>query len=404
MPVNLQPPQALLPIAGASVGVTAAGIRKAGRDDDVVLFELAQGSEAAAVFTTNAFAAAPVLLARERLAAGGCRGLLINSGNANAGTGKAGLADARALCDAAGAALDASGESIWPFSTGVIGQPLPVERMRAGIGSAVADLRADGWLAAAGAIRTTDTLPKGLSQQIDVGVERVTVTGIAKGAGMIRPDMATMLAFIGTDAAILQADLQAALEQAVAASFHCITVDGDTSTNDACVLFATGQGPRLAPASAEWEQFQACLTQLCVTLAQAIVRDAEGATRFVTIAVDGAVDSGEARRVAYTVAESPLVKTALFAGDPNWGRILAAVGRAGVPALKIGGVCISLDDVPIVRGGEPVAGYQESAAAAVMAQTEYTIAINLGRGQARTQVWTCDLGYEYVRINAEYRS
>lgn len=404
MAVNLSPPGELLPVPGARIGVAEAAIKRPGRPD-LVLFELAAGSCTAAVFTRNAFAAAPVVLARDHLHAAAPRALLINSGNANAGTGAAGLEAARACCQAAGEALGMPANTVLPFSTGVIGQPLPVDRIRHAIPTAGDDLRADGWLAAARAIMTTDTVPKGASRRVDLpdGGD-VVLTGIAKGAGMICPDMATMLAFVGTDAGIAQADLQEALAEAVQLSFNSITVDGDTSTNDACVAFATGEGAALRPGEGGWDAFIEALQDLCAELAQAIIRDAEGATRFITLEVAGARDIDEARRAAFTVAHSPLVKTAAFAGDPNWGRILAAVGRSGLPDLDIGGVDIALDDVVIVRGGEPAADYREADAAAVMARPEFTIRIALGRGTAGARIWTSDLSYDYVKINAEYRT
>lgn len=404
MAVSLVAPEALTAIPGVRLGTAEAAVKKPGRPD-VALFAFDEGTTLAAVYTRNAFAAAPVQLARIRSAAGAARALLINSGNANAGTGAAGLADATTLCRHTADALDVEEDAVLPFSTGVIGERLPVDRLKAAIPAAVDALREDGWLAAARAIMTTDTLPKGASRQVRLASgATVSITGIAKGSGMIRPDMATMLAFVGTDAAVRPDALRVLLEEAAGASFNRISVDGDTSTNDACVLFATGRGESLAPGDADWPAFAAAVTAVCRTLAQAIVRDGEGATKFVTVDVSGARDADEARRAAFTVAESPLVKTACFAGDPNWGRILAAVGRAGLTDFDIDRVSIRLDDVVIVRDGQPADDYREADADAVMAAPEFVIGIELGRGDAGTEVWTCDLSYDYVRINAEYRS
>ncbi|MES1928284.1 glutamate N-acetyltransferase / N-acetylglutamate synthase [Salinisphaera dokdonensis CL-ES53] len=404
MAVNLSAPARLAPVAGAEWAVGEAAIKKPGRND-IALLKLADTATVAGVFTRNAFAAAPVRLAQKNLAAGRVRALLVNSGNANAGTGRRGDADALACCESAARSLGLSADQVLPFSTGVIGESLPLERMQQTIDTLSDDLDADGWLAAAGAIMTTDTVEKGASRAVDIGGDaRVTLTGIAKGSGMIRPDMATMLSFIATDAAIATADLDAALRQAMTGSFNAISVDGDTSTNDACVACATGAGAPLSPADEAWSAFVGALTDVARELAQAIVRDGEGATRFITLVVSGARDDEEARAVAFTVAHSPLVKTACFAGDPNWGRILAAVGRAPIEDFSIERVAIALDDVAIVAEGEPRADYAESDAAAVMANSEYTIAIDLGRGKGSTTVWTSDLSYEYVRINAEYRS
>lgn len=406
MPVNLKPPGDLLPVNGIRLGVAQATIKRPGRDD-VVLIGLDKGTAVAATFTRNAFAAAPVVLAKQHLAYGQVRAMLINSGNANAGTGQAGIEDAQACCVTAAETLGVAVGYVLPFSTGVIGERLPVERIQTAITQGATQMAPDGWLAAARAIMTTDTVPKGTSRQLSfAGGTKVTLTGIAKGSGMIRPDMATMLAFVGTDATLSTADLQSMMQTAVQASFNSITVDGDTSTNDACVLCATGASgaPALQPGSGDWQLFAAELQSLLVELAQAIVRDAEGATKFITVQVHGAATEDEARRVAFTVAHSPLVKTACFASDPNWGRILAAVGRAGLADLDITGVGIQLDQVQVVAGGEPVADYSEAAAAAVMAQDEFSIKISLGRGHANTRIWTSDLSYDYVKINAEYRT
>ncbi|MCG3171012.1 MAG: Arginine biosynthesis bifunctional protein ArgJ [Pseudomonadales bacterium] len=397
----------LASVHGVRLGTARAGIRKPGRRD-LVLMELAAGSRVAARFTRNAFCAAPVTVARQHLAAApGVRYLLVNTGNANAGTGERGLHDARACCAALGELAGVSPQAVLPFSTGVIGEPLPAERVIAGLPQALSALDAAGWEEAAEGIMTTDTRPKGASRSVRIGGIEVTISGIAKGAGMIRPDMATMLAFLATDASVEPALLDALLGGAVDVSFNAITVDGDTSTNDACVLVATGAAgaePIVSLQDPPARAFAAALQEVCVELAQAIVRDAEGATKFVTVAVGGGNDVAECRRVAYTVAESPLVKTALFASDPNWGRILAAVGRAGVVGLDVERVAIDLDEVAIVRNGARDPAYTEADGQRVMAREEIRIAIDLARGDAAATVWTSDLSHDYVRINAEYRT
>ncbi len=392
-------------IKGLALGAAAAGIKYADRDD-LVLLHLSPSSQVAAVFTRNAFCAAPVVLARQHLHSGaGIRALLINSGNANAGTGAQGMDDAQRSCAAVAKALGCTPEQVLPFSTGVIGERLPVERMEAAVPHLSASLGATGWEDAAQAIMTTDTVPK-LAQRelvLDSG-ERLRITGMAKGSGMIRPDMATMLAYVATDASIDAETLQSCLHAAVEGSFNRISVDGDTSTNDACVLVATGQGPMLAADSPQLEAFQAALNELCEELAIAVVRDGEGATRLVQVSVEEADTAAEALAVAYTIAHSPLVKTALFAGDPNWGRILAAVGRSGIEDLALERVQIYLDEVCIVRNGARDPDYTEAAGQAVMARQELEIRVVLGRGEAAERVWTCDFSYDYVRINAEYRT
>ncbi len=406
MAVNLSPPEHLAPVAGVELATIAAGIRYRNRPD-LLLIRLAEGSRVAAVFTRNAFCAAPVTLARQHLRHGPqVRGLLINAGNANAGTGAAGLQAAQRSCELAADALGVAAHCVLPFSTGVIGAQLPVAAFERGMPALASGLAADRWHDAARCIMTTDTVAKGFSRQLELSGRRITLTGIAKGAGMIRPDMATMLAFITTDAPVEPGALQRALEQAVDDSFNAITVDGDTSTNDACVLAATGQagGAELVAGDEEYLLFCDALKALCQSLAQACVRDAEGATRFITVKISGARDRDEARKVAYTIAESPLVKTAAFAGDPNWGRILAAVGRSGIEALDLSDVDLFLDDVCLLRGGEPDPDYREEAGARVARQAEFCIDVRLGRGQAETRVWTCDYSYDYVKINAEYRS
>jgi len=394
-----------LPIRGLRLGGAAAGIRYRNRNDLVAL-ELAPEATCAAVFTRNAFCAAPVVVAREHLQDSAPRYLLINSGNANAGTGDAGLAAARASCRLLAEAAGCRPEEVLPFSTGVIGEPLPVERIGAALSALLADLAEDGWPRAADAIMTTDTVRKLVCRETAVGDATIRVTGMAKGAGMICPDMATMLAFVATDAAVPQALLQRCLQQAVAPSFNAITIDGDTSTNDACVLIATGGGglrideERSAAGRALFD----AVREVCLDLAQAIVEDGEGATKRVEIVVEEARDRAEARAVAYTIAHSPLVKTALYASDPNWGRILAAVGRAGIAELGIRGVRIWLDEVRIVCDGGRDPDYTEAAGRAVLAQPAFTIRVALGRGEARERVLTCDLSVDYVKINADYRT
>lgn len=393
----------LPPVRGVRVGTVMAGIRKANRRD-LVVFALAPGATMAAVFTRNAFCAAPVVVARAHRASTAPQAWLINTGNANAGTGSAGEADARACCAALARLLDCAPEAVLPFSTGVIGERLPVASLVAALPAAVAALRPDGWGDAAWGIMTTDTQPKAVSRSFTVAGQTVTVNGIAKGAGMIRPDMATMLAFLAVDACIEGQALQVALEHAVAQSFNCITVDGDTSTNDACCLVASGDGPALAPDCPQWLLFQAALDEVCLELAQAIVRDGEGATKFITVSIEGARDAVEARQVADAIAHSPLIKTAFFASDPNWGRILAAVGRAGMADLVLERVEIDLDEVSVVRRGGLDPAYREADGQTVMARTDITITVRLGRGTEAVRIWTCDLGHDYVRINAEYRT
>jgi glutamate N-acetyltransferase/amino-acid N-acetyltransferase len=405
MPVGYSELPVLLPVPGVRLAAVAAGIRYPDRKDLVVI-QLAETSQGAAVFTRNAFCAAPVTIARQHLLLQPPRFMLINSGNANAGTGKRGLEDAQASCRMLAQRTDCAPEQVLPFSTGVIGEPLPVERIDAALDGAVAQLSEQGWEQAAHAIMTTDTVAKGVSRTLLLGGHPIVITGIAKGAGMIRPDMATMLAFIATDANVAGSALQSCLQNAVKASFNRITVDGDTSTNDACVLVATGvsTSPPLDRSHADYQAFCDAVAEVCRHLAQLIVRDAEGATKFVSISVEGGHDARECLQVAYTVAHSPLVKTALYASDPNWGRILAAVGRAGVPHLDVDKVQIFLDDVCIVRDGGRAPEYREEAGQRVMDRDEIGIRIELGRGGASDTVWTSDLSDEYVRINAEYRS
>lgn len=409
MAVNLPLPQAenLKPVAGVELGWAEAGIRKANRKD-VLVVRLAQGSTVAGVFTRNRFCAAPVQVCREHLAAGrGIRALVINTGNANAGTGEPGLANARATCDAVAGALGIGADQVLPFSTGVILEPLPMDRLLAGVPKAIANAREDNWLAAAESIMTTDTQPKAASRTVAIGGKTVTLTGISKGAGMIRPNMATMLGFIATDATVAQPVLQALVAHAADHSFNSITIDGDTSTNDSFVLIATGRAGAPAIERADGAEFAAlrdAVTSLAQELAQMIVRDGEGATKLMTIQVEGGRDVAECRQIAYAVAHSPLVKTAFYASDPNLGRILAAVGYAGVDDLDVGGVNLWLDDVWVARDGGRHPDYREEDGQRVMKQAEITVRIALGRGNATATVWTCDLSHDYVSINADYRS
>jgi len=391
-------------VAGVRLGVAAAGIKRAERDD-LVVFELAAGGSVAAVFTRNAFCAAPVSVARQHLTAAP-RWLLINSGNANAGTGARGLADARESCRLLADLVGAGSDQVLPFSTGVIGEYLPLDRVGRALPQAVASLDEGNWGRAARAIMTTDTRPKWALRDLEIDGCAVRIAGIAKGAGMIHPDMATMLAFVATDARVDPDTLQHWLASAVDGSFNCVTVDGDTSTNDACVLLASGcsGAPALTAGSAGFEHFRQALGDVCAELAEAIVRDGEGATKLMRIVVEEARDRAEALAVGKTIAHSPLVKTAFFASDPNWGRILAAIGRAGCPNLNIDAVSVMLDDVTIVAGGGRAATYTEAAGQTVMARPEITVRVVLGRGDAEARVLTCDLSYDYVRINAEYRT
>jgi glutamate N-acetyltransferase/amino-acid N-acetyltransferase len=395
------------PINGVRIGITQSGIRYQNRRD-LVVFELAEGASVAAVFTQNAFCAAPVQVARQHLVANNrTRYLMINTGNANAGTGATGMTNALSSCAALAALTGTAPEQVLPFSTGVIGEQLPIDRLNAGLPSALAALDANAWSDAATGIMTTDTLPKGASEQLVLDGHTYTITGISKGAGMIRPNMATMLGFVATDAPIEPALLQHLLRDVTEQSFNRITIDGDTSTNDACLLVATGQAGGAMISSrddARYPDMLAALSRTFVRLAQLIVRDGEGATKFMTVRVDGGGNTQECCDVAYSVAHSPLIKTAFFASDPNWGRIVMAVGKAGVPNLDQSLVNVWLDDVQICRDGGAAADYTEAQGAAVMARSEITIRIDLGRGSATDTVWTCDLSYDYVKINADYRS
>ena len=394
-----------LPVAGIHLGTAQAAIRYPDRRD-VVVIELAAGSQCVGVFTQNAFCAAPVQVAKQHLAQASPRYLVINTGNANAGTGQSGIEDAVRSCAVIAELQGCEIQQVLPFSTGVIGERLPMDRLIAGMSSACNNLSDMGWQDASWGILTTDTKPKLVSQRLQIQGKTVTLTGMAKGSGMIKPDMATMLAFIATDAVLEQSLLQQCLQQAVADSFNAITVDGDTSTNDACMLLATGQvGVNVAASSSELEAFQTALNAVCVELAQGLIRDGEGATKFITVTVEKGRDRDECRQMAYAIAHSPLVKTAFYASDPNWGRILAVVGRAGLTDLDLQQVDIFLGDVCIVRAGECAADYTEERGQQVMNQTDIEIRIVLGgRGDVSAQVWTTDLSVDYVRINADYRS
>ena len=398
----------LLAVPGVRLGTVSAGIKTPGRKD-LVLIEVAADTTCAAVFTRNAFCAAPVTVARDNLQASAYqpRYLLINTGNANAGTGDAGIAAARACLQAVASVAGVDAHCVLPFSTGVIGEPLPVQKLEQAVPAAHSALSADGWLAAAEGILTTDTRPKAHSVSFQCDGDDFVVTGIAKGAGMIRPNMATMLAYIATDMAVEQSLLQAMLAQLTSISFNRITVDGDTSTNDACLLLATGAAGNPAVRDRESALYQALYTaveEVCIALAHGIVRDGEGATKFVTVEVNGGRSEAECEDVAFTIAHSPLVKTALFASDPNWGRLLAAIGRSGVPDLDVARVGLYLNEVLIAKGGCRAESYTEAQGVAAMAPEEITIRVELHRGEASVSVWTTDFSYDYVRINAEYRS
>ena len=409
MPVNLVPPNPaeLHPVPGVRIGIAEAGIRKAQRKDLTVMV-LDAGASVSAVFTRNRFCAAPVQVCREHLASGQpIRALLINTGNANAGTGAQGLERARASAAALARSLDLAEQQVLPFSTGVIMEPLPIDRIEAGLPAALADAQPDHWFAAAQAIMTTDTVPKACSTRATVGGATVTVTGISKGAGMIRPNMATMLGFMATDARVAPAVMQQLARELADASFNRITVDGDTSTNDSFVVIATNQAAHAqidTLDSADGKALKAAMLQVARQLAHAIVRDGEGATKFIAITVQGGRTADECRAVAYAIAHSPLVKTAFFASDPNLGRILAAVGYAGIDDLEQTGIELFLDDVHVATRGGHHPQYQEADGQRVMKQSEITVRVDLGRGDATDTVWTCDFSHEYVTINADYRS
>ncbi|MGP1717267.1 MAG: bifunctional glutamate N-acetyltransferase/amino-acid acetyltransferase ArgJ [Methylophilus sp.] len=408
MPVKLTAPlaQDLLPVPGVQLGYTQAHIRKPNRKD-VLVITVPEGSSVSGVFTLNRFCAAPVTVCKEHLQLGnGIRALLVNTGCANAGTGQQGLDDARASCIAVAQALNISPTQVLPFSTGVILETLPMERLLAGIPSAVANLQTDSWLNAAEAIMTTDIVAKGTSRTLTIAGKAVTITGISKGSGMIHPNMATMLGYIATDAAISQTALDKIIQHAVNRSFNCITVDGDTSTNDSLILMATGEAGNAAVTedSTEFITLRDALTAVATELAQAIVRDGEGATKFMTIQVEAGEDEEECRKVAYAIAHSPLIKTAFFASDPNLGRILAAIGYAGIDDLDVNTLQLYLGDVLVAEKGGRAAAYVEEQGAAVMKESDILVRVVLNRGDANATVWTCDFSYDYVKINADYRS
>lgn len=408
MAVNLAPPraEALYPVAGVELGFAAAGIRKANRRD-LMLMRFAPGTRVAGVFTQNGFAAAPVQVCRQHLATGdGVRAIVVNAGNANCGTGERGLAAALKTCELAAALVGCASTEVLPFSTGVILEHLPVDRIEAALPACHASLAAAHWADAASAIMTTDTVPKGASTKVDIGGCAVTVTGIAKGVGMLQPNMATMLAFIATDAAVRSEALQTLVREVADASFNRVTVDGDTSTNDSFVVIATGASgvPEIGRQGDEYLALRGAIETVAVTLAQAIARDGEGATKFITVRVEGARDEDEALRVARSIGNSPLVKTAFFASDPNLGRLLMAIGNAGVAGLETDRVNLWLGDVQVIEHGGRAASYREEDGARVMKPEEITVRVHLGRGAVATTVWTCDFSYDYVKINAEYRT
>ena len=414
MPVNLSTPVAaqLLPVAGVSLGVAEANIKRPDRKDLLVM-QFCDGARVAGVFTKNRFCAAPVIVAREHLAqsavagSAGIRALLVNTGNANAGTGEQGMRDARTSCAALAGLLGCKASQILPFSTGVIMEILPVAKIAAGLPGAVTNMRADNWLAAAEAIMTTDIVAKAISRQVTIDGVAITITGIAKGSGMIHPNMATMLGYIATDAKIAQPLLQSMVAEAANRSFNCITVDGDTSTNDALMLIATGKAalPEVADAGSKaGKALQAAISEVAIHLAQAIVRDGEGATKFITVRVEGGTSETECKQIGYAIAHSPLVKTAFFASDPNLGRILAAIGYAGIDDLDVAALKLYLDEVLVAENGGRAASYREEEGQRVMRQSDITIRVVLGRGAESATLWTCDLSYDYVKINASYRS
>jgi glutamate N-acetyltransferase/amino-acid N-acetyltransferase len=412
MPVNLSAPSpdALLPVNGVTLGVAEANIRRPGRKDLLVM-RLDDGARVAGVFTQNRFCAAPVVVARQHLSMldpdKSVQALVVNTGCANAGTGKDGLKHARETCAALAKLMGCTSAQVLPFSTGVIMEPLPVDKIVVGLPQCLADLKPANWLHAAQAIMTTDTVPKVVSRQFDVGGATITVNGIAKGAGMIRPNMATMLGYVATDARVSLPLVKRAVAFAAQRSFNCITVDGDTSTNDSFILIATGRAamPEISSAErAEYAAFRDAVTAVALELAQAIIRDGEGATKFITVRIDGGKTTDECSKVAYSIAHSPLTKTAFFASDPNLGRILAAVGYAGIDDLDADRIDLYLDDVLVAKNGGRFSGYQEADGQRVMKQAEITVRVVLNRGAASATVWTCDLSHDYVSINADYRS
>lgn len=408
MPVNLTAPAAntLLPVKGVKLGFAEAYVRKPNRKD-VLVVTLEPGTTVAGVFTKNQFCAAPVLVCKEHLASNQpMRALLVNTGCANAGTGDDGLQRAKQTCVALAQVLNIQPEQVLPFSTGVILEPLPADKVIAGLPAAIANLKEDNWLNAAEAIMTTDIVAKGTSRQITLDGKTITVTGISKGSGMIHPNMATMLGYVATDAAISQAALEVMIQDVVNQSFNCITVDGDTSTNDSLILMATGQAGNavIDEKSADYALIKKAIAEVAIELAQAIVRDGEGATKFMTVQVEGGRDIEECRKVAYAISHSPLIKTAFFASDPNLGRILAAIGYAGVENLDVSALKLYLGDVLVAENGGRATAYKEEQGAAIMKEPEILVRVDLARGKAAATVWTCDFSYDYVKINADYRS
>jgi len=408
MPVKLTAPQAssLLPVKGVQLGFAEAYVKKPNRKD-VLVIKLVEGSNVAGVFTKNRFCAAPVILCKDFLALNnGIRALLVNTGNANAGTGEDGLKRAQQSCDALAALLDIKPTQVLPFSTGVILEPLPVDKVIAGLPAAIANLKEDNWLNAAEAIMTTDIVAKGTSRQMKLGGKDITITGISKGSGMIHPNMATMLGYIATDAAVSQAAIESIIQYAVNKSFNCITVDGDTSTNDSLIVMATNQAgnAEVTAESADFAALRDAITDVAIELAQAIVRDGEGATKFMTVTVEGGQSEDECRKVAYAIAHSPLIKTAFFASDPNLGRILAAIGYAGIDDLDVNALQLYLGDVLVAENGGRAASYLEEHGAAVMKESDILVRVVLNRGSENITIWTCDFSYDYVKINADYRS
>ena len=408
MPVNIPPlsPEQLLPIQGVTLGIAEAGIKKPGRKDLLVMV-LDEGTQVAGVFTQNRFCAAPVVVAKQHLAQSSIRALVVNTGNANAGTGEAGMQHAQTTCTELARVLNCTAQQVLPFSTGVIMEPLPVDKIVAALPAAVSNGKTDNWFAAAQAIMTTDIVPKAVSRQMQLNGKTVTITGIAKGSGMIRPNMATMLGYIATDAAITKDVLQNMARFVADHSFNRITVDGDTSTNDALIIAATGKAgntPITATNSAEFTQLQQAITEVSAELAKMIVRDGEGATKFITVQIEDGRNPAECTQVAYAIAHSPLIKTAFFASDPNLGRILAAIGYSGIQDLDVNNIQLYLDNVLVAEKGGRAVHYREEEGQRVMQQAEITIRVVLNRGNAATTVWTCDFSYDYVKINASYRS
>jgi glutamate N-acetyltransferase/amino-acid N-acetyltransferase len=408
MPVKLTAPQAstLLPVRGVKLGYAEAHIRKAQRKDLLVI-TLTEGSAVSGVFTQNQFCAAPVTLCKSHLAAKqGIRALLVNTGCANAGTGEQGMQAAQQSCAALAALLDLNAEQILPFSTGVILEPLPVDKLISGLPTALANLNENNWLAAAEAIMTTDIVAKATSRRLVIDGQAVTITGMSKGSGMIHPNMATMLGYIATDAVVSQAALDAIIHYAVNKSFNCITVDGDTSTNDSLIMLASQQAGhvQISETSPYFLALRDAMTEVAIELAQAIVRDGEGATKFMTVQIDGGKDEAECRKVAYAIAHSPLIKTAFFASDPNLGRILAAIGYAGVDQLDVNQLKLYLGDVLVAEKGGRASAYREEQGAAIMQEAEILVRVDLARGATSCTIWTCDFSYDYVKINADYRS